>query len=251
MFKIIQITDTHLFQDNQIMHGANCNLTFANVIEHIKKNEMADANAIFLTGDLSQDESEKSYQILAEALSNIDIPIFWIPGNHDSIETMKHVFDDASFIQAKMFRAENWEFIFLNTKKDDTHEGYLSDSELSYFKNELAKIDKKKSVAVIMHHHPIEVGTPMMDSYILINKKEFWDAAAKRVKLVICGHVHNDYSFQYGTTNIEAAPATCMQWTKGATGLDKENLIGYKTYLFEDGNYSAKAILWENQENKS
>ena len=43
----------------------------------------------------------------------------------------------------------------------------------------------------------------------------FWHSdivSGKNVKLVICGHVHEDYSFKHNNVMIESAPATCLQW---------------------------------------
>lgn len=97
-----------------------------------------------------------------------------------------------------------------------------------------------------MHHHPIETKTPLVDNYILRNNDEFWKIVEKypHVKLVICGHVHGDYHLHHQHIDIEIAPATCLQWKKGAKELDIENKIGYKIYQLNNEGYKAETYLW-------
>jgi Icc protein len=60
--KIIQISDTHLFADDELeMFGAKSNLTFKKVMRKIIDEDSHDADMIFLTGDISQDETQESY----------------------------------------------------------------------------------------------------------------------------------------------------------------------------------------------
>ncbi|MBA3660231.1 MAG: hypothetical protein H0W64_00710 [Gammaproteobacteria bacterium] len=52
--KIIQITDTHLFADDELnMFGVKSNVKFKEVIEKFIHEDSHDADMIFLTGDLS------------------------------------------------------------------------------------------------------------------------------------------------------------------------------------------------------
>lgn len=246
-FKVIQITDCHLFKDDSLMREVPTFATFNAVIDRIKKEELEDTDAIFLTGDISQDETKESYQRIVAALKDLNKKIYWIPGNHDSIETATPIFEEyPSFVRANYFNIADWSFIFLNTKKDGTDSGFLPEYELENLQKSLEK-NKDKSLAIVMHHHPAAFGTPLLDSCMLMNPDPFWEILAKYpVKLIICGHVHNDYSFKYNESiMIEAAPATCIQFPKGAAELKFENKIGYKTYYFEKNNYVAKAVLWD------
>lgn len=78
VFKVVQITDCHLFKDDSLMLNVPTNQTFNNVIERIKKEELQDTDALFLTGDLSQDESRESYQRIINALCDTVKNIYWI-----------------------------------------------------------------------------------------------------------------------------------------------------------------------------
>ncbi|TAK74141.1 MAG: phosphodiesterase [Gammaproteobacteria bacterium] len=247
--KIIQISDTHLFATEHLtMFGVKTNIKLQEVIKNVTEEEI-DADMIFLTGDISQDETFQSYQKAVHYFSKLNIPIYWIPGNHDNVTQMEAAFkSDIKFIRTEQLSLPNWDFIFLNTKKEGTGLGYLSESDLQRLKNKLS-ITADKNIAIIMHHHPIEVGTPLIDHYILQNKSEFWDiVAGTQVKLIMCGHVHGDYKLKYQNIMIESAPATCLQLQKGTQELKIDNQIGFKIYFFDENTYHTISKMWLGNE---
>ncbi len=245
-FKVIQITDTHLFKDRESkIFGLSSNDNFDVVMDKIKYSELADADAIFLTGDLSQDETVESYSHLSKQLQEVEKPIYWIPGNHDSLVTMESVFEKSNNFQRGMILSTScWDFIFINTKIDGRESGYIASSELKRLFSELSLVRGKK-IAIIMHHHPSAVNTPLVDGYILENQKEFWQVLENfNIDLIICGHVHNDYTLIFNNTSIETSPATCLQWQKGVSDFIFERKIGYKVYYFWENAYEAKAKMF-------
>lgn len=243
--KIIQISDTHLFaRDESEMYGVRSNLKFKEVVLKIQEDEIATTDCIIMTGDLSQDETEQSYQHIVTALDNNAVPIYWIPGNHDNFLTMETVFKETkNFKYIRELNFHDWNFIFINTKLDNRNEGYLTDTELNLLKNKIMSLPNKK-IAIIMHHHPIEVSTPLIDNYILKNKIEFWNVIGSNIALIICGHVHGDYSLKYNETFIESGPATCLQWQKGTKDLKIDTKIGYKIYHFDGSDYHTSVKMW-------
>lgn len=241
IIKIIQITDTHLFgNDNDLIQGIKSNLKFAEVINKIIDTEISNTDMIFLTGDISQDETEKSYQKAVYFLEKLNIPIYWIPGNHDNFYLMQSIFNYSNnFRYTDSLLISNWEFIFINTKDD-----YIIKPELEKIKNKIIHV-KDKKIALVMHHHPAEVQTPLVDYYILKNRDEFWECISNtNVELIICGHVHGDYSLKYNGIFIESGPATCLQWSKGTKEIKIDPKIGYKTYYFQKDQYNAISTLW-------
>jgi len=246
--KIIQITDSHLFSSNkQLMMGSRNNENFFDVVYKIKNNHLHDADLIFLTGDLSQDKTIRSYQHIASALKDINIPIYWIPGNHDNKDNMSKVFSNYPLFQSKRYLdLKNWVFVFLNTQNTGLDSGFLDQDELAFLDDLINKNKhKKKNIAIVMHHHPIEFNTPLIDSYILENRNVFWSAIKKsNVKVVLCGHVHGDYGFDINNIRIESAPATCFQFKKGASNLELEKNIGYKIHYFGYNIVKSQSDIW-------
>ncbi|MBA2652249.1 MAG: metallophosphoesterase [Tatlockia sp.] len=246
--KIIQLTDTHLFSNDSLLFGVNCNKTFDKVIDHIYKHELHDTDLILLTGDLSQDESQGSYQYLLNAFKPFQIPVIWIPGNHDNLNLMDATFSKSSFFfRMKQLELKHWIFIFLNTQLEGEINGFINQDDFISIKNGIengALFNKK--IALIMHHHPVSVDTPLIDKYIINNQEELWkNIRNSNVELAICGHVHGDYLIHHNNVKIESAPATCFQFKKGSTTLDIENLVGYKIHYFEQGNHHSKSVIWD------
>ncbi|MBV9576358.1 MAG: metallophosphoesterase [Gammaproteobacteria bacterium] len=244
--KVIQISDTHLFaSDESNIFGIKSNLKFNEVMSKILIEDIIDADMILLTGDISQDETQQSYIKVVEILGKLAIPVYWIPGNHDNILQMETVFNNTkNFNFTRTLSLLNWKFIFLNTKLNGSDNGFLDRSELFLLKQEIEKSDGKK-LAVVMHHHPLEVNTPLIDNYILKNSDEFWEVInGSKVKLIICGHVHGDYKLKHKRISVETSPATCLQWQRGTKDLKIDKRIGYKIYHFDNAGYNSIAKIW-------
>ena len=246
--KIIQITDSHLFSSNtELMMGHNNNINFFDVIHKIKRDHLANTDLIFLTGDLSQDQSLSSYEHLTSELKDTNIPIYWIPGNHDNKANMLKVFSKHPlFKDTQYLELKHWIFIFLDTKKEGSESGFLDRNAIAVLEYEIDKnITKNKNIAIVMHHHPAPFGTPLIDDYLLENSDEFWNTIKKSsVKMILCGHVHGDYSLMINNVLIESAPATCFQFKKGASSIELENHIGYKIHRFYYNNTQSKSEIW-------
>ncbi len=247
--RILQITDCHLFlSNNESMMGFNNNKNFFDVIHTIKNDHVQDTDLIFLTGDLSQDETIESYEHIASQLKNVDIPIYWIPGNHDNQANMAEVFSKyPHFVNKKCLELKHWVFVFLNTQKIGSASGFLDQDEMNFLGDTIVR-NKDKKIAVVMHHHPTPFNTPLIDNYILENRDIFWRVIDNSsVKIVLCGHVHGDYSLSINNVQIESAPATCFQFKKGSLTMVLENNIGYKIYYFDCNGVRSKSEIWMEQ----
>src|SRR3990167_3251002 len=138
--KILQISDTHLFENDELtLLGIKTNKKFEAVIAKIRGEDIHDTHMIFLTGDISQDETKASYQKAANYLSALKIPIYWIPGNHDHLPHCESVFKNAkNFFRTAQLSFLHWHVIFLNTKLEGADEGYLSPLELKRLNQTIA-----------------------------------------------------------------------------------------------------------------
>ncbi|KTD29812.1 MULTISPECIES: metallophosphoesterase [Legionella] len=243
--KILQITDTHLFAHHSSLFGVNPNKNFDEVMKVIFRNELEDTDFILLTGDLSQDETSAAYQHLLKSFKNCKSRVFWLPGNHDNESVMSAVFNSFSlFTRTRLLELKHWNLVFIHSKLEGSGSGYIHLDEL----NEVEKIinASKKNIALIMHHHPIPVNTPLIDQYILNNREDLWKTISNsKVKLIVTGHVHGDYSFVYQGVNVECSPATVFQIKKGTDTLQIEHSIGYKIHYFDKDRYRSKAVIWE------
>lgn len=243
-FTVIQLSDTHLFaHEDDDLFGRKTNKVFLEVLDKIKSENLK-ADFFLLTGDVSQDDSAESYEKIKTAMQEFNLPVYWVPGNHDVLEVMSKVFEQSKlFHYPNYLELKHWDFIFLNTVIKGSGEGFLSELELEKIVYKLENTENK-SIAIIMHHHPLPTSTPLIDKYILRNREKFWGIINDNpaVKLIICGHVHNQYQLKYNSINLEYCPATSLQWRKGTIAMDYENKSGFKVFHFEKGKYTTKTI---------
>lgn len=242
---ILQITDTHIFKDsNQEMFGVNTNESLKKLVDYLLVKKIF-FEKIFLTGDVSQDMSSESYAFVVEQLARLEKPVYWIPGNHDHYQTMLDVFKkNKKFILSRYLKTEAYSFIFLNTQNQDLDSGYFHQIDIDLISDVLKNSSEDEEFCVVMHHHPISTGTPLVDHYILENKEVFWNLIDKhaRIKNIICGHVHGDYTLYYKNLTIHASMASCLQWKKRTKTLLAEKIIGCKLYQFSNDNVVARSI---------
>jgi Icc protein len=245
-YQIIQITDTHLFSDpDKTLRGYCTHANLVKTIDHILLNATSKPDFVFVTGDISEDESAQSYLLALAQFERLDCPVYWIHGNHDNAIVLKPIFDRSQRVKNLInLSIPSWEFISINTCRYGSEKGYIASDEYDRFLLQLAEV-KNKQVAVVMHHHPIPVNTPLLDACMLQDYEQFLNITKqhKEIKLVICGHVHGDYKVMHDDLLIEVSPATCFQWKKGTSEVETENVIGYKIFNFDGLSFTSSAIF--------
>lgn len=243
---IVQITDLHLLADREArLLGYGTHTMLTKTVDAIRKHAVR-PDACFVTGDISQDESEESYELARAELGRLDMPIFWIPGNHDDSERAAAVFGKSSNMhRLSTLATPSWDFIALDTCRRGADEGYLNDADFRRFTADVqAAASAGKRISVIMHHHPVPVETPLLDKYVLQGNQSLLTLldSTPQINLLICGHVHGDYRLQHGHQTIEACPATCFQWEKGTSALKTEDSRGFKIFSFSPHGYESTLI---------
>lgn len=241
-FKIIHITDTHLFSNKDgILKGAvNSFEKLQEIIDHIQQN-VTDFDAIIVTGDISEDRSAESYKLFEAELERLGKPSFWLPGNHDTFKNMpndileKYVFSTADI--------GAWKFIFLDTSIPDVDHGNLAKNEFDRLKSFLQENEENNTI-VCMHHPPIDVGSEFIDVLGLANKDQFWKVIQQnpRPKAIFFGHVHQVINENKDGILLSSPPSACLQWVpKSREFACNPNGEGYQTImLMQNGTIATK-----------
>ncbi len=125
----------------------------------------------------------------------------------------------------------------------------MSDSEIQKFENIINKHKEKKfNIGVVVHHHPILVGTPLIDDCPILNASNWIDQIKKnnQIKLIITGHVYNHYSIEIGeNAKLETGFSSFSLFKKPGAN-ENEDIIksyGYKTYEFFNHSYKTFEVL--------
>lgn len=235
---IAQITDTHLYADVQKeLLGLQTMASFQAVIERVKALARK-PDLLLLTGDLSQDSTAESYERLQEIVSPLAIPAYWVPGNHDCPKTMAQVLTRSPISPQKSFYADSWKIILLDSSVPDCVHGELSPESLEWLDQELSQAEGSPAL-IAFHHPPFLSGSDWMKDIGLRNADEFFQVCDRHshVKLVLFGHIHQDFSRQRHQVYYLGTPSTCIQFKPNSDkfALDEEQPGLRLVTLYPDG----------------
>lgn len=215
---ILQLTDMHLFADeNGKLLGVRTADSFKAVLETIVNQSMP-YDCIIVTGDVSQDYSAESYQRFASLIKLLDTPVFFVPGNHDDGPLMYNVLNYLGINTQKYLRIGSWQFIFLNSEVYAVAHGWVERSEIEYMIKK-ANEHPDLNTAICIHHLPHLVGSRWLDTQTLHNQDEFIGAINRlpNVRMVLSGHVHQEYDKTVDNVRYIATPSTSIQFEPKST----------------------------------
>lgn len=192
--KIIHMSDLHLSSEGGLVWGVDTKRKFLTAISQIKKIQSIDA--IALSGDISDDGSLDSYRFADRMLSELKIPTFCCPGNHDNV---KALISSSRFICCPSVHSvllRGWRLYFINSTATDADNpmknrsrGVINVKSRENLNYELS-MHSEPSV-IILHHPPLEIGG-WQDTKILEDRFSFREMLSQyeNIKLVLSGHVH-------------------------------------------------------------
>ena len=211
---IAQITDIHLFADShQDLLGMPTTDSFQALLEHLSRLS-PQPDLLLLTGDLSQDGTPESYDRLQALLTPLGIPVYWLPGNHDAeLEEMERSLTHPLFFPDRSFAADGWRFVLLDSQETGCVHGSLLPSELSRLDRDLSQHSEQPTI-VALHHPPFQMRSDWLDASILQNPEALFAVLDRhaQVKLVLFGHVHQEFQRQRRGVTYLGTPSTCIQF---------------------------------------
>lgn len=212
--KILHITDTHLFaNNNDMLLGVHSNASFLSVIDEIKKHNKQ-YDLIVATGDFVQDGSKKAYARFAEQINTFAAPCVWLAGNHDNFASMQEVFHHYQLLENKVVLfGDKWLIILLNSQVVGQAYGFLPESELCFLRNNLEHYPNR-SALVFLHHHPVSSSCHWLDQHILKNSVELENIIQSypMIKGLGWGHIHQQKDLKWHNCTAFSTPSTCVQF---------------------------------------
>lgn len=220
MYKLLVMTDIHLLEAGGTIIDLDPSTQFKRALDHAL-GAHPDAQALVLTGDLTHHGRPEQYAVLREIMSDIEMPVIYLIGNHDERDAFVAAFPDSrcdanGFVQsAKVFGSDLW--VTLDTKHapsgdHDKHIGTLCADRMAWL-SETLDAHQDKRVLLFMHHPPFDTGFPGMDAIKL------QDGAALLSRLrdhprdvhLIAGHVHRTISGTASGIGFSMFKSTCHQ----------------------------------------
>jgi Icc protein len=243
MIHVAQLTDTHLFASpDGELYGINTRDSLQAVIEHARINLPA-LDMMLVTGDLVHDETLHGYQALRELVDQLEVPAYYLPGNHDDSALMQEVFPNVT--RNGITSADNgcWSVVLLDSSIQGKVEGELTADKLASLEESLRANDDKH-VLIALHHHVVNVQSQWIDSLKLRNDAEFLELLADfpNVKVVLNGHIHQELDQQSQCIRFLGSPSTCFQFKPHQDNASIDNMpAGYRhMVLHDDGSVETK-----------
>ena len=215
VFRIVQITDPHLFQDtNGELLGINTQASFSQVLSEIQQQQY-DYDLVLATGDLVQDNSDEGYLRFRQEVKALNNKmVFWIPGNHDFQPKMFEILKEETVSAKKhILLGDKWQILLLDSQVQGVPHGQLEAEELDWLKLKLQEYPERYSL-VVLHHHLLSTGSAWLDQHNLRNANELAEVLApfKHVKALLYGHIHQQVDSEWLGYQVMATPSTCIQF---------------------------------------
>ena len=210
---LLQITDMHLFADGERdLLGIKTVNSFQAVVKHAMRYS-PECLSVLCTGDLSQDHSEQSYIDFTTHIKTLNMPCYWLPGNHDIQAIMLPSLLQQGLAQTRQIVSEYWQIIMLDSQVEGVPYGSLSDRQLDFLENALNEYPDKHAL-ICVHHHVLPVGSKWLDQHILKNNQQLLALIAEfdNVRAVLSGHVHQAGDTMKNGVYFMTTPSTCVQF---------------------------------------
>ena len=215
--EILQISDLHLRGDGKLsfrkVDTPACLRTAAAYLHAL--NRMPDA--IVITGDLADSGDEHAYHMLYEALGDLPVPIYAVPGNHDRRDRMRAILKgwvpEESPVPPRVCHCVDMgevRLVMLDSMEPGSHSGHCPEA-MARWLDACLQEDSSRPALVFMHHPPFITGMGAMDEpYENVERLRAILEKAPWVRLC-CGHMHRPIFTQWAGVAAVTAPAASMQ----------------------------------------
>lgn len=215
--RIAQVTDCHIVAEaGRRIYGADTFESLRAVLNEALALEQP-PELIVATGDLSEDGSEGSYRRLRQLFVESTLPVYVIPGNHDSVTGIADFLIGGVVRTERMVDIGSWRIVFLNSKVEGEAYGYLKESELAALSGALSE-DARRPTAICLHHSPTK---PCPSSECHLRNEDVFIELLNRhdnARVVLAGHSHMELKRQVGHATLLTTPATSSQCRHAQAG---------------------------------
>lgn len=192
--KFIHLTDTHVIGGGRILYGSDPARRLKLAVDSINS-EHGDAAFAIVTGDLTHWGDKSAYEVFAEQIGQLTMPVHLMVGNHDDTTAFVGHFPntqrDANGFVQYAFDTPFGRAICLDTKQERSHAGAYCQPRLDWLRDQLTQT--KGSFLLFMHHPPFKVGIAAMDAIMMLDAEAFHEVIAphkERIRHLFFGHVH-------------------------------------------------------------
>jgi 3',5'-cyclic AMP phosphodiesterase CpdA len=256
---VAQITDMHILAEGKLFHAPRRALPpdaapgwsridtaacLARAVAELNELEPR-PDAVVAAGDLTDHGNPEEYANLRTLLAPLRMPIYPIPGNHDTRDGLRAAFRDHGYLPKDGFLHYAVEdgplrIVALDTHIPGAHPGELCGERLAWLDRTLTAKPAAPTV-VMMHHPPFATGIEHMDRSAL-RQPEKLAAVIRRhpqVERILCGHMHRTIDKRFAGTIAGTCPSTAHQLVlalnPGTPAQFTFEPPGYQLHLWREG----------------
>jgi len=198
----VHMSDTHIGPTRDYHLRGQYSLPCARRLVEIINELPQRPDFVIHTGDVVSDPDPDAYRLAAATLDDLDVPIYFVNGNHDSAGDIRTFLSmgpkvDAGSDSTRLaytFEVKGYRFLVLDAKGPESinPQGLLSDSQLQLA---AAEAQEDGPPLVVFIHYPVQpLNSIWMDNNMLIvNGQSLHETllpARTRLRGVFHGHVH-------------------------------------------------------------
>lgn len=181
---------------------------------------------VVVTGDLVDRGTVAEYRVLRDLIDRVPLPLYLLPGNHDDSQAFLEVFCGSRFVADGdlthyCVEPTDLTLICLDSSVAGSPGGTLSSEQLGFTDDVLTRRPDVPAL-VALHHPPVNLGMPFLDSMGLANGSELVEVLDRHrnVVRVLAGHVHRPVVAPMSSTILVTAASTHL-----ASGLVLDDAI--------------------------
>ncbi|MEO0372339.1 MAG: phosphodiesterase [Pseudomonadota bacterium] len=191
--KLLQFTDIHLTTPGLTIGGRDPNANFERGLDHAMARH-TDAEALFITGDLSDWGDLEDYRRLKDRIAALPMPVHLMIGNHDDRPTLLKAFPelkgDGCFVH-HVVPLSLGHAITLDTWGPETHAGHFCADRAAWLDDQLQTLPGP--IWIFMHHNPVPTHVAPMDRIMLLDADRFVHTIEPhhdKIRHIFHGHCH-------------------------------------------------------------
>lgn len=183
-FKFALVTDSHVGGSTG---AADLELTIADI------NLNPEIEFVILSGDVTEFGSEKELLEARTILRELKVPLYVLPGNHDSKWSESGNNDFVTFFGAEEFSFEKNEFLFIGTASGPNMRmapGLVPREQMVFLEKTLRQMCDTTQPVIFINHYPLDES--------LANAGEVTDLLKTRnIQVSLMGHGHANKTFDF------------------------------------------------------
>lgn len=213
---VVQFTDTHVVRRGATHFGCDTASELRDAVAAVNALERS-PDYVVVTGDLVDRGERAEYERFAEAMADLHVPYYVIPGNHDDRDALRAVLAPATYGDSTGARIRyaigdrTIRFVGLDAKRRVSPGAELDRESLAWLEATLAS--SAAPTIVGLHHPPFRTGLHYLDAFGFRGRRELRAIVDRHpgVGRVIGGHVHCVRGERWTYALACSAPSTAPQ----------------------------------------